>query len=79
MPIEAPVRTITHFDETSLAPDDFIYSVLILMTKSNKRRIAIHDGATYFGILKDIVLLGFLPAMRSWWPAVSIAPPACPN
>jgi CBS domain-containing protein len=60
MPIEAAVRPITHFDVISLAPDDFIYSALILMTKSNKRRIAVHDGTSYIGILEDIVLLGFL-------------------
>ncbi|MEA2790060.1 MAG: hypothetical protein QOG73_2466, partial [Acetobacteraceae bacterium] len=60
MPIEATVRPITHFDVISLAPDDFVYSALILMTKSNKRRIAVYDGSAYIGILEDIVLLGFL-------------------
>jgi CBS domain-containing protein len=60
MPIDAAVRAITHFDVISLAPDDFIYSALILMTKSNKRRIAVHDGTAYIGILEDIRLLGFL-------------------
>jgi CBS domain-containing protein len=60
LPIEAPVRSIAHYKVMSLAPDDFIYSALILMTKSNKRRIAIHDGTTYVGILEDIGLLGFL-------------------
>ncbi|MEA2777705.1 MAG: hypothetical protein QOF90_3111 [Acetobacteraceae bacterium] len=60
MPIEAAVRPITHFDVISLAPDDFVYSALILMTKSNKRRIAVYDGSAYIGILEDIVLLGFL-------------------
>jgi CBS domain-containing protein len=60
MPVEAAVRSIAHYDVITLAPDDFIYSALILMTKSNKRRIAIHDGTTYVGILEDIVLLGFL-------------------
>ena len=60
MPIQAPVRPITHFDVISLSPDDFIYSALILMTKTNKRRVAVHDGTTYVGILEDIQLLGFL-------------------
>jgi CBS domain-containing protein len=60
MPIQAAVRSITHFDVISLRPDDFIYSALILMTKSNKRRIAIHDGSAYVGLLEDIGLLGFL-------------------
>jgi CBS domain-containing protein len=60
MPIEAAVRPICHFDVIALAPDDFIYSALILMTKANKRRVAVHDGTRYVGILEDIQLLGFL-------------------
>ena len=60
MPIEAPVGPIAHFDLLSLSPDDFVYSALILMTKTNKRRVAIYDGATYVGILEDIELLSFV-------------------
>ncbi|VFU16451.1 putative nucleotidyltransferase substrate binding domain-containing protein [Methylocella tundrae] len=60
MPIEAPVGPITHFDVVSLSPDDFVYSALILMTKTNKRRVAVHDGAAYIGILEDIELLSFV-------------------
>jgi CBS domain-containing protein len=60
LPIQAPVRSLTHFEVTSLSPDDFIYSALILMTKTNKRRVAVHDGTSYVGILEDIQLLGFL-------------------
>ena len=30
------------------------------MTKRNKRRVAVHDGERYIGILEDIDLLGFL-------------------
>ena len=60
MPIEAPVRSITHFDVISLSPDDFVYSALILLTKSAKRRVAVHDGNTYIGMLEDITLLGFM-------------------
>ncbi len=60
MPIEAPVRPIAHFDVVALSPHDFVYTALILMTKTNKRRIAIHDGTAYVGILEDITLLGFM-------------------
>lgn len=60
MLIDAPVRSVTHFDVVSLTPDDFVYSALILMTKTNKRRVAIHDGTAYVGILEDIELLSFL-------------------
>jgi CBS domain-containing protein len=60
LPIEAPVRELTHFDVVSLRPDDFVSSALMLMTRHNKRRIAVHDGERYVGILADIDLLGFL-------------------
>src|SRR3954471_8555969 len=51
MPISSPVRSISHFDLVSLTPDDFVYSALILMTKTNKRRIAIRDGDRYVGMV----------------------------
>ncbi len=60
MPIEAPVRTLAHFDVVTLSPHDFVYAAMILMTKTNKRRVAIHDGTAYVGILEDITLLGFM-------------------
>jgi CBS domain-containing protein len=60
MPLDAQVGPIVHFNVISLAPDDFIYSALILMTKTNKRRVAVHDGKSYIGILEDIELLSYL-------------------
>ena len=60
MPIDAPVGPLTHFDVVSLASDDFVYSALILMTKTNKRRVAVRDGAAYVGILEDIELISFV-------------------
>lgn len=60
LPLTAPVRSQVHFNILTAAPDDFIYSALIQMTKANKRRIAIHDGTQYIGILEDLHLLGFL-------------------
>ena len=59
-PITSTVRASTHFDIVSLSPDDFVYSALLLMTKNNKRRVAIHDGSTYVGILENIDLLSFI-------------------
>jgi CBS domain-containing protein len=59
-PLEAPVGPLAHYTVVSLAPDDFIYSALTLMTKTNKRRLAVHDGKTYVGILDDIQVLSFL-------------------
>jgi CBS domain-containing protein len=58
--IEAPVRELAHFDVVTLRPDDFVSSALVLMTRHNKRRVAVHDGERYVGILEDIDLLGFL-------------------
>jgi CBS domain-containing protein len=58
--IETPVREFAHFDVVTLRPDDFVSSALVLMTKRNKRRVAVHDGERYVGILEDIDLLGFL-------------------
>ena len=58
--IETPVRELAHFDVVTLRPDDFVSSALLLMTKHNKRRVAVHDGERYVGILEDIDLLGFL-------------------
>jgi CBS domain-containing protein len=59
-PIETPVREFAHFDVVTLRPDDFVSAALVLMTKRNKRRVAVHDGERYIGILEEIDLLGFL-------------------
>lgn len=59
-PITAIVREHTHFEVVSLTPDDFVFTALLSMTKTNKRRVAVKDGGTYVGILEDIDLLSFL-------------------
>ncbi len=58
--IQTPVREFTHFDVVTLRPHDFVSSALVLMTKLNKRRVAVHDGERFVGILEDIDVLGFL-------------------
>jgi CBS domain-containing protein len=60
MPIDAPIGPISHFDVVSVSPDDFVYSALILMTKTNKRRVAVRDGDAYIGFLEDIELISFV-------------------
>ncbi|ACK51545.1 putative CBS domain and cyclic nucleotide-regulated nucleotidyltransferase [Methylocella silvestris BL2] len=60
MPIAAPVGPVTHFDLVALDKQDFVYAALILMTKTNKRRVAVRDGGAYVGILEDIELLSFV-------------------
>lgn len=59
-PIQTPVGEFANFDIVSVRPDDFVSSALLLMTKHNKRRLAVHDGERFVGILEDIDLLGFL-------------------
>jgi CBS domain-containing protein len=58
--IRTSVRDLAHFDVVALRPDDFVSSALVLMTKLNKRRVAVHDGTRFVGILEDIDVLGFL-------------------
>jgi CBS domain-containing protein len=60
MPIEAPVRSITHFDVISLAPDDFVYSALILMTKATSAGSRFMTAPAMSASLRISVLLGFL-------------------
>ncbi|MBK9083003.1 MAG: cyclic nucleotide-binding domain-containing protein [Rhizobiales bacterium] len=60
MSIDDPVRTVTHFDIVSLSPDDFVFSALLMMTKHNKRRVAVKDGDKFVGIVEDIDVLSFL-------------------
>jgi CBS domain-containing protein len=58
--IQTPVRELANFEIVSVQPDDFVSSALLLMTKYNKQRLAVHDGERFVGILEDIDLLGFL-------------------
>src|SRR5262252_7336278 len=58
--IQTPVRELTNFDIVSVQLDDFVSTALLLMTKCNKRRLAVHDGGRLVGILEEIDLLGFL-------------------
>jgi len=60
MPITDPVRAVTHFEMVTIDADDFVFSALILMTKHNKRRLAVTDQGKLVGILEDIDLLSFL-------------------
>ena len=58
--IQTPVRDLAHFDLVTMRPDDFVSSALVLMTKLNKRRVAVRDGERFVGVLEDIDVLGFL-------------------
>jgi CBS domain-containing protein len=58
--LDTAVRELAHYDVVTLRPNDFVSSALLVMTKHNKRRVAVHDGERFVGILEDIDLLGFL-------------------
>ena len=57
LPLETPVREISHFDVVAVTPDDFLFDALIAMTRHKKRRIAIRSGNEYTGVLQDIDIL----------------------
>ncbi|MDF2974576.1 MAG: hypothetical protein K0R61_5026, partial [Microvirga sp.] len=58
LPLETPVREACHFDVVSVDLDDFLFEALLLMTKHDKRRLAIRSNSHYVGFLEDIDLLG---------------------
>ncbi|WP_457091554.1 DUF294 nucleotidyltransferase-like domain-containing protein [Microvirga sp. P5_D2] len=58
LPLETPVREACHFDVVSVDLDDFIFEALLLMTKHDKRRLAIRSNSHYVGFLEDIDILG---------------------
>jgi CBS domain-containing protein len=58
LPLETPVREVCHFDVVSVEADDFIFEALLLMTKHDKRRLAICSNGRYAGFLEDIDILG---------------------
>ncbi|MBM6583881.1 cyclic nucleotide-binding domain-containing protein [Microvirga sp. BT689] len=57
-PLEAPVRDACHFDVVSVGLDDFVFEALLMMTKHDKRRLAIRSNGDYVGFLEDIDILG---------------------
>lgn len=58
LPIETPVREVCRFDVISVDVEDFVFEGLLLMTKHNKRRLAITSNDQYVGFLEDIDILG---------------------
>src|SRR5262245_51290061 len=60
LPLDTAVREIGHFDVVSIDVDDFIFAALILMTRHNKRRLAIKSNGEYIGVLEDIDILGLV-------------------
>src|SRR5260370_608235 len=58
--LDAPVCTVCHFDVVSVAQDAFIFEALILMTRHNKRRLAVRANGSYVSVLEDIGILGLV-------------------
>jgi CBS domain-containing protein len=60
LPLDTPVREVCHFDLISVDAEDFIFEALLLMTRHNKRRVAVRRGGEYTGFLEDIDVLGLV-------------------
>jgi CBS domain-containing protein len=59
-PIDSPVGPLATRVVVCVAPDDFVSTALLRMTKHNKRRLAVVEGGEFIGVLEDIDLLSFL-------------------
>ncbi|RAI59111.1 DUF294 nucleotidyltransferase-like domain-containing protein [Roseicella frigidaeris] len=60
LPPETPVREACHFDVIAVEAGDFIFDALLLMTRHDKRRIAVRSGGAFTGFLEDIHILGLV-------------------
>jgi CBS domain-containing protein len=62
LPLETPVREISHFDVVAVEEDDFVFEALLAMTRHDKRRVAVRatDEGAYTGFLEDIDILGLV-------------------
>jgi CBS domain-containing protein len=58
LPLDTPIREVCRFDVIAVEAGDFIFDALLLMTKHNKRRLAVRRDGAYVGFLEDIDLLG---------------------
>jgi CBS domain-containing protein len=58
--IDSPVGPLACHPVICVAPDDFVSTALLRMTKHNKRRVAVAEGSAFVGVLEDIDLLSFL-------------------
>ncbi len=60
LPLETPVSEICHFDIVPVDAGAFVYDAMVLMTKHNKRRLAVVENGGFVGVLEEIDLLGLL-------------------
>jgi CBS domain-containing protein len=57
-PLETPVGDVTNWEVVALGENDFVFEALMLMTKHNKRRLAVTRDGVYTGVIEDIDILG---------------------
>jgi CBS domain-containing protein len=60
LPLETPVRDVCHFDVVSVEAEDFVFEALLLMTRHDKRRVAVRRDGEWAGFLEDIDILGLV-------------------
>lgn len=60
LPLDTPIGKIAHFQIHFVDQEDFIFDALILMTRHNKRRLAVKSAGAFVGILEDIDILGLV-------------------
>jgi CBS domain-containing protein len=60
LPLETPVRDVCHFDVVAVDAEDFVFEALLLMTRHDKRRVAVRRGGEWVGFLEDIDILGLV-------------------
>ncbi len=58
--LETPVREVCHFDIIEVPGDSFIFDALLLMTRHDKRRVAVSSNGEFTGFLEDIDILGLV-------------------
>ena len=60
LPLDTPVRQVCHFDVIAVDAEDFIFEALLLMTRHDKRRVAVRSNGEFTGFLEDIHILGLV-------------------
>ncbi|MGY2050271.1 DUF294 nucleotidyltransferase-like domain-containing protein [Methylobacterium sp. JK268] len=57
-PFDTPVRDLARFEVTSVDADQMLLDALLIMTRHGNRRIAVREGGSFRGWLRDLDLLG---------------------
>ena len=71
MPLETPVGDLAHYDVVTLAPDEFVFQALLLMSKHNKRRLAVREGESMSASSRILISSASSREMRNSSPGAS--------